>query len=976
MVEAELAAERKLRINLEHKAADLNKEVDRLEQVKTKLEGNLKEANAELKANKRKVADLEESDVHKNDAETDCQIFCRWIINKYGGIDAGFRILDDDCNGEVTLGEFIDGLKTMGWIKIIGRRLYKLFDYDNVNRITLARMQEIYHKFVEGRGDTPEDEEDIRAEKAMDAAMAAMADKKKGELEEAQMQLRQKELKIKELQDEIATLRKKVHRNMMFSATASRDSQKVQGLERKVDTMKAAMEDLKKERDELTSKVTAAMWQCRQARIQQVKHERAAEDQKEEAAKVNRKFELFKTTLKRAGPSATHDLAGLVHNVMSAPSDKTDAIVNPMGRTAPPGGCIGDDEGGGAEDQPPTSAGDGFATCPSCKTRFRIGGGAGGRRASLSKELAEGSGDAFFGTMRRLSKALTSGNFNELPLSDLEGLQQMSEVADSMRQDSKPKRETAEEVVARMNDEELLWGDAEGGAPAHSSMPYRLRMEARCEGRSMKRTEMLFADANDRMMGSTMGSHGSIQSPSGETSPMWLMNSETATLLQQAHRNQELWSHSMGSQGGLARTGTEIIGYDTEGNPIFKPDHSLRIIGRSIRDAHKYDSNSGAEDEEMGHSRSRSGSPERPVSRGPVSVVGKRTPSPPSTRPSAMPDLSVTEPGGEVTPLSTPLGKRSVSPHRNIGVHSEGYETYAEARNRVRTPSPDGGSASKRKTSPVGRPSPSMERAAAQQRAYMQERAKSSATSTPSTDPPLFVVGSGDGPKTQKGVVPRAQSAGDEGPPPRSGGPQFEGATMEGGIEGTQLAGRRQPEAKDKDSSFRRVLLIHETDHLQGGQQLPQHLSLGSTKITGAWRSAHPFAHEDHQESAGVKTLGGGLPQASPVGKLHGPTNRIRRSPTQDQRSKLPLLSSKGESRGLDRGSTPSTADTVSMRPSSSMPDLNRSPQKSLNEAAMVIKSPESPDADLEKTRGVGRKRGSEYVPFKGIPPSDERRLT
>eukprot|EP00747_Dinoflagellata_sp_TGD_P221835 gnl/TRDRNA2_/TRDRNA2_93614_c0_seq2.p1 gnl/TRDRNA2_/TRDRNA2_93614_c0~~gnl/TRDRNA2_/TRDRNA2_93614_c0_seq2.p1 ORF type:complete len:106 (+),score=23.75 gnl/TRDRNA2_/TRDRNA2_93614_c0_seq2:3-320(+) len=44
--------------------------------------------------------------------------------------------------------------------------------------------------------------------------------------------------------------------------------------------------------------------------------------------------------------------------------------------------------------------------------------------------------------------------------------------------------------------------------------------------------------------------------------------------------------------------------------------------------------------------------------------------------------------------------------------------------------------------------------------------------------------------------------------------------------------------------------------------------------------------------------------------------------------------------------------------------------------APMVIKCPESNVDDFEQSRGVARKRGSEYVPFKGIPPSDERRLT
>jgi len=90
----------------------------------------------------------------ENDGVEDVQVFCNWLVKKYGSLDAGFRALDDDSSGGMSLTEFIGGLKQMGWLKIVGKRLYKLFDSQNTGQFTLSQLHEVYDKFVHGKEDT------------------------------------------------------------------------------------------------------------------------------------------------------------------------------------------------------------------------------------------------------------------------------------------------------------------------------------------------------------------------------------------------------------------------------------------------------------------------------------------------------------------------------------------------------------------------------------------------------------------------------------------------------------------------------------------------------------------------------------------------------------------------------------------------------------------------------------------------------
>jgi len=292
MVEAELNAERKRRIGLEEEKRKLVSELCDLRVSNDKTEFQLEKEVHQLGKLKAKMDAMIGQD--ELEGIDDVAIFCRWLIKKYGGIDRGFRALDTNLNGDLSYTEFCRGLTQMGWIQIVGRRLFNVIDPKEKGHLTLPMLWEVYHKYVEGMAEDPE------TTKKMEqlARQHEEHQEENRKLEIAKDRIKEVESEKAALQDEIVILKKKAARALGEANKPSENSDKLKAQERKGDALKTGYENLKGERDELASKMTAAMWKCREAYILQVKYKRDADTKTEEFGKLTKKFELFKSHFK------------------------------------------------------------------------------------------------------------------------------------------------------------------------------------------------------------------------------------------------------------------------------------------------------------------------------------------------------------------------------------------------------------------------------------------------------------------------------------------------------------------------------------------------------------------------------------------------------------------------------------------------------------------------------------------------------
>jgi len=591
MVEAELTQERKMRLQLEHRSRELADEVKTLSDIKSKLEAECADKSEALEDTTVRLQTLIDQD--DSDGIHDVQIFCKWLIKKYGSLDQGFKAMDADRSGALSFAEFVATLNTLGWLKVVGRRLFQLFDPRSTGEITLDQLMATFERYSNELGMNAEglfnslgigrgrsDSDDIEGEDT------------KGELKKSQAKVKELETGNEILRSEIAKQKKAAMVRAVVDGGKTKDASKMQGLERKVDAIKKGHEDLKQERDQLASKVTAAMWKCREANLNVLKYQRENEVTKESYNKLERKFEHFKKSWRQhskgdeGSGTETMPLRGnygsrrgsvLAEEVVFA-QEVTESVTSMTGTVQVQATSEGESgsDGGGSPLSRPSSRGtrNGFR-CPKCQAFLRLVTGesqtvvrtVSRERGSFSKrmsmghlvppgvaenELEEGGDKLGEG----LGKSVTSSTGSGLTgLSDLAKSFPFASEENAAKSPRQIEMEEAERRIRDMTDDELLAGDptiassqdAGGHAPPdHGDMPYRLRMAAAQVGRKLDRFTMLFMDSEDRRKHKKEPGAGAADDdqPESLAPRAWnqhLTNANHQQLMAQAEKNKALW---------------------------------------------------------------------------------------------------------------------------------------------------------------------------------------------------------------------------------------------------------------------------------------------------------------------------------------------------------------------------------------------------------------------------------------------------
>lgn len=547
------------------------------------LEVQCKKQGHDLEETRRKLQKLIDED--ESDGVEDVQIFCRWLVRRYGSLENGFRALDANRSGGLSVSEFNVGLTQMGWIKIVGRRLFKIIDTLEKGEIDMSDLTRVWEKFVDGG----QDDQEI-AETLAKAELDMKADEKNqlGEVRERMRKLIIQNNDIEEENKRLESALKKAEMRTKNSKGGEDDGMK--NMERKNDLIKDSYEKLKEERDEMTSKMTAAMWKCRESHILQVKYQRQAETSQAETKKLQKKYDTVRAAYKKKhaedpdGP-AEDFFAGATANAanmasMAAMSNSMAAVstaffTNPSNLTKnfsiealdadSASGMVtstaswrpGSPDGDNAM-QPARLDGDSNAMhCPKCKAVLRLNP----LPTAASTLQTAFQNSASPAGMRSMLKDFAGGGDDAAGLAGLAGL-----FGDEDRAGTPDKRAqmTPEEMLANMTDEDLLFGSptAQGGRAGHTgrSMPpgnmggalgasYRNKTEDHVAKHGRKhRWQLLFSDAQDRRVMSDSlrpGSPSTGQPVPEDGAPPTVLSKETMNLLEHAERVRGIWKEAV-----------------------------------------------------------------------------------------------------------------------------------------------------------------------------------------------------------------------------------------------------------------------------------------------------------------------------------------------------------------------------------------------------------------------------------------------
>jgi len=585
LVEEELIRERKMRIGLEGKTRDMTIAINDLSDGKWKLEVQIHSQTKDYDEVKRKLQRLIDED--ESDGVEDIQIFCKWIVKRYGNLQNGFNALDTSRNGGLSVSEFNSGLLTMGWIKIVGRRLFKIIDQQEKGEIDISDLQAIWDKMVDGKEDAG-DMEDL-----MRKAEEDMKQDEKSQLGEVRERNRKLIIQNQELEDE----NKRLQRLCNISDSRAKggkggDDEGMNKLERKNDLIKDSYERLKCERDEMTSKMTAAMWKCREAHILQVKYQRQAETSQQDLTKLQRKYDAVRAAYKKKhaeDPDAIGEFgfSAIAGNMAGMLGEMSTAIfTNPNmlksftletgdgfsnGATLPE--QLAAERATTIQTPPGATISDGAMRCPNCSTVLRLQPRQGA--ASTFESTLQATASASPGVLRNLLKDCMAGagdNGAGLMPSDGEDDFRLGSAENRRQQAMSP-----EEMLANMTDEDLLFGSpsalkAKSNANVGRAMPpsggsgaaYKLRADGHQGEHGKKhRWQLLFADAQDRKVDSmrpgTPGSQGSQGGQQGALQAMpvleegampnpmssVILSKDSVNLLEHARQVRGMWKEAV-----------------------------------------------------------------------------------------------------------------------------------------------------------------------------------------------------------------------------------------------------------------------------------------------------------------------------------------------------------------------------------------------------------------------------------------------
>merc|ERR1712176_1261024 len=99
-------------------------------------------------------------------------------------------------NGKVDTMEFISSLNLMGWVRIVGRRLFKIIDQQQKGEIELSDLEAVFGRYVAGQPDEHEVMQSLQ--RADEEAKAA----EKDQLGEARERIRQLTIENTDLETE------------------------------------------------------------------------------------------------------------------------------------------------------------------------------------------------------------------------------------------------------------------------------------------------------------------------------------------------------------------------------------------------------------------------------------------------------------------------------------------------------------------------------------------------------------------------------------------------------------------------------------------------------------------------------------------------------------------------------------------------------------------------------------------------------
>eukprot|EP00927_Polykrikos_kofoidii_P013970 TRINITY_DN16090_c0_g2_i1.p1 TRINITY_DN16090_c0_g2~~TRINITY_DN16090_c0_g2_i1.p1 ORF type:complete len:1650 (+),score=397.55 TRINITY_DN16090_c0_g2_i1:242-5191(+) len=930
LIEEELKAERKRRLDLENETRKLTVQNEDLTTHKTQLQealSGLETGYAEASAKLEKIYNQDELE-----GIDDVAVFCRYLIRRFGSLDRGFRALDENHSGLMSYVEFCRGLGGAGWIKIIGRRLFSIIDSDGRGQISLDMLHDVYRRYVDGRVEDPEASK--RLAEAIEEQQKAEADTKL--MTVAKERIKKLEAEKSELADENALLRKKVARSESQTVSvATKDQQAVNSMERKVNSIKVGYDNLKQERDTLASKMTAAMWKCREAYILQVKYKREADTKSDEFAKLTKKFEFFKSHYKSRGASAIdEDLGGTTHSM------PVQSVHGHRGASPQPGNMMATCPVtiGGislvsgafnlslASASPPTahSVGTDAEDTDVCSLMPSMSLGLNDTSVSQEMSPARVLGENL-DTARTLSPSpsvmtVAPGSSGTVTCPNCQALLRFDptvqaapgSIAGSPPPPPPPEAELSpEEIIGKITDEELLFGSppglAEGGVAAGntttvsgvgggaaagghgsaSSLPYRARIAARLEAGPKSRFELLFMDAQDRVKPSSQGgglfqgalvsqqSHDLIEH-ARQIRLLW-REAVPIDLVFPSSGQEERWQVPAATRPAYGRAATQPVTVGTV--PMKKP---LQI------DFAAYEQMQLHQQQQIEQTRTLGSLQQQQQRSLHLQTLGSGLIESLGGAPSA---------GGDV--------------HRAEERKRQILEEYAKM-NRER------------------------------------ERSRSPENSTKGVQPPLCIVGSGEI-NASGGVgvtTPLAPSASVSFGLPPTPSPERQEAARKprpGVLDHLGSVSSIQAEEVSIDGPY------EEDGTIRGTR------ARGNASVVGSWRSAHPIARAARE---GVETptpagpqLGAGLPptvsrSTTEIGRASGPMSPTKpRGPGARRTQHLPQLSRSGDSRSL--------------RSTTSMPELtpqqqsgaNRAPPLAMTSSSSNLASTGTPGGSIAKAR-------------------------
>lgn len=551
IVEEELKRERGMRINLEQETRKMTDTINNLAEQKHRLDKECRKFETDLKESRKKLKELIEED--ESDGVSDIQIFCRWLTRRYGSLENGFRALDANRSGGLSVYEFCAGLGQMGWVKIVGRRLFKIIDQDEKGEIDMGDLHRIFERYVNG----VVDDEEVGL--CLQKAEADMQAQEKSDLDQARDRIRTLVKSNLDLEDENKKL-KNLARKAEISAKGSKDGgEGMKNMERKNELMKEGYDKLRDERDEVTSKMTAAMWKCREAHILQVKYMRQAESNQEELKKLTRKYDTLRACYKKKhGNDPEEPGFEFSNNMGSIAAMSTAFITHPnMLKTMGSSFSIEEDSDsiGGRS---PSANPDNAMCCPKCNAVLRLNA----RPDTANKLAATLSGSlqhsAPASDLWKMLKGATTGSGDEA-----------GGLIPSDGEDSGAERQrnmSPEELINNMCDEDLLFGSPTALASMsptkgqqgrqlptgnRGAATYKEKVDGHVEKHGKKhRWQLLFADAQDRRVGdpnyARPGSREGASSPSAQDGGSnVVLSQESMNLLEHAKQVRGMWKEAV-----------------------------------------------------------------------------------------------------------------------------------------------------------------------------------------------------------------------------------------------------------------------------------------------------------------------------------------------------------------------------------------------------------------------------------------------